>query len=178
MSTSRDGDTLTVTANGNLSSDVGALDGNFAQYVGQAMSTLTATLVAPLPALPAAPTSTTLAVAPAGTSVEGVAVALAATVTPVAAGSVEFLDGATSLGTVAVSDGVARLDLAASAVGSTPSRHASPRQMPPRSWDRRPRPSRTPSRPSLSCRRLRWRTRGSRSCRRVGWILRWRTRSP
>ncbi|MET4225833.1 HtaA domain-containing protein [Oerskovia enterophila] len=117
VSTARAGDTLTVTANGALSSAFGALDGNFAGYVGQPMSTLTATLDVPLPVAPAAPTATTLAVAPAGTSVEGTAVALSATVAPAAAGSVEFLDGATSLGSATVSDGAARLDVAAPAVG-------------------------------------------------------------
>ncbi|MBD7982368.1 HtaA domain-containing protein [Oerskovia merdavium] len=117
VSTARAGDTLTVTANGALSSAFGALDGNFSDYVGQPMSTFTATLDAPLPVAPAAPTTTTLAVAPVGTSVEGTAVALSATVAPAAAGSVEFLDGATSLGTATVSDGAARLDVAAPAVG-------------------------------------------------------------
>ncbi|OCI33244.1 HtaA domain-containing protein [Oerskovia enterophila] len=117
VSTARAGDTLTVTANGALSSAFGALDGNFVDYVGQPMSTFTATLDAPLPVAPAAPTTTTLAVAPAGTSVEGTAVALSATVAPAAAGSVEFLDGPTSLGTATVSDGAARLDVTAPAVG-------------------------------------------------------------
>ncbi len=117
VSTARTGDELTITANGALSSAFGALDSNFAGYVGQPMSTFTATLDAPLPVAPAAPTTTALTVAPAGTSLEGAAVALSATVAPAAAGSVEFLDGTTSLGTAPVSDGAARLDVAAPAVG-------------------------------------------------------------
>ncbi|GAA3224479.1 HtaA domain-containing protein [Oerskovia jenensis] len=117
VKTAREGDKLVVTADGNLSSAFGALDGNFVDYVGQPMSTLTATLDAPLPVAPAAATSTALSVAPAGTSVEGTPLALTATVAPLAAGSVEFRDGASTLGTATVSGGVARLDVPAPAVG-------------------------------------------------------------
>lgn len=118
VATARKGDTLTVVADGNLSAALGDVDANLARYAGQAMSTLTATLDAPLPVAPATVTTTTLAVSPGGTSVEGTALALSATVSPAAAGTVEFFDGPTSLGTaIAVSDGVARRDVASAAVG-------------------------------------------------------------
>ncbi|WP_030151070.1 HtaA domain-containing protein [Oerskovia turbata] len=118
VTTARKGDTLTVVADGNLSGALGDVDANLARYAGQAMSTLTATLDAPLPVAPATSTTTTLAVSPAGTSVEGTALALSATVAPAAAGTVEFRDGASPLGTATVSDGVASLDVPAPAVGT------------------------------------------------------------
>jgi LPXTG-motif cell wall-anchored protein len=58
-------------------------------------------------ALPAVATGTTLAVSPSGTATEGAAVTLTATVSPAAAGSVEFFDGATSLGVQPVAGGSA-----------------------------------------------------------------------
>ncbi|WP_168210037.1 HtaA domain-containing protein [Oerskovia sp. KBS0722] len=118
VTTAREGETLTIIADGNLSAALGDVDANLARYAGQAMSTLTATLDAPLPVAPATVTTTTLAVSPGGTSVEGTALALSATVSPAAAGTVEFFDGPTSLGkATAVSDGVARRDVASAAVG-------------------------------------------------------------
>ncbi|MFJ2299133.1 HtaA domain-containing protein [Oerskovia paurometabola] len=113
----RTGDTLTLVASGTVSNDLAAVSDYFSAYVGKPMSTLTATLDAPLPVAPAATTSTTLAVSPGGTSVEGTALALSATVAPAAAGAVEFFDGATSLGTATVSDGVARRDVTPTTVG-------------------------------------------------------------
>jgi hypothetical protein len=114
----RTGDTLVLVANGTVSNDLAAVSSYFSAYVGKPMSTLTATLDAPLPVAPATATTTTLAVSPGTTSVEGTALALSATVAPAAAGTVEFRDGASSLGTASVSAGVARLDLPAPAVGA------------------------------------------------------------
>ncbi len=52
-------------------------------------------------------TTTTLALDPAGSAVAGASVTLTATVAPAAVGSVEFFDGATSLGSATVAGGVA-----------------------------------------------------------------------
>ncbi|MBD5785151.1 HtaA domain-containing protein [Cellulosimicrobium terreum] len=117
VSTARDGDTLVVTADGALAAGVGDVDSQLASYVGQAMSTLTATLDVPAPVAPATPTSTTLAVAPSGTSVEGDAVTLTATVAPEAEGTVAFRAGDDPLGSADVSDGVARLETSELTVG-------------------------------------------------------------
>ncbi|MFF2620510.1 HtaA domain-containing protein [Oerskovia jenensis] len=114
----RTGGTLVLVANGTVSNDLAAVSSYFSAYVGKPMSTLTATLDAPLPVAPATVTMTTLAVSPGGTSLEGAALALSATVHPAAAGTIEFFDGATSLGAAtAVSDGVAHRDVASAAVG-------------------------------------------------------------
>ena len=107
----RTGDRLTLVVDGTLSSELGSVSSYFSSYAGTRMSTLTATLDAPLPAAPAAATTTTLAVSPAGTSVEGSALALSATVSPAAAGSIAFYDGSTAVGSAAVSEGTARLDV-------------------------------------------------------------------
>ncbi|QJW37956.1 HtaA domain-containing protein [Cellulosimicrobium protaetiae] len=114
----RQGDTLVLTANGAFGPGVGAVDPQFAGYVGQPISTLTATLDVPAPVAPAVATTTTLGVAPSGTSQAGGTVTLTATVAPAAAGTVEFRDGGASLGTAPVSDGVARLETTALATGS------------------------------------------------------------
>ena len=71
-----------------------------------------------LPAIPAAPTATTLTVSPTGEIVRGKQVTLTATVTPVAAGTIEFRDGTTVLGTASVSaSGQASLTVNSLAVG-------------------------------------------------------------
>ncbi|MFT4210653.1 MAG: HtaA domain-containing protein, partial [Microbacterium sp.] len=67
--------------------------------------------------VPATATTTTLSVAPADTAVAGDTVTLAATVSPAAAGSVEFFDGSTSLGTAAVSSGTATASVSTLAEG-------------------------------------------------------------
>ncbi|MBB5869913.1 hypothetical protein F4553_003292 [Allocatelliglobosispora scoriae] len=67
---------------------------------------------------PATPTTTALAVSPASSSQQYGNVALTVTVSPTAAGSVQFLDGATALGTVAVSGGTATLTVSTLALGS------------------------------------------------------------
>ncbi|MBD7950097.1 HtaA domain-containing protein [Oerskovia rustica] len=114
----RTGDKLALVVNGTVASTLASVSSYFSAYTGKPMSTLTATLDAPLPVAPATATTTTLAVSPAGTSVEGTALALGATVAPAAAGTVEFRDGSSSLGTATVSAGVARLDVPAPAVGA------------------------------------------------------------
>jgi hypothetical protein len=64
-------------------------------------------------------TTTVLAVTPASTSVVGTAVTLSATVSPVAAGTVQFLDGTTALGApVTVTAGVASLTTSALTTGA------------------------------------------------------------
>ena len=64
-------------------------------------------------------TTTTLAVTPASPQVHGTPLTLTATVTPAdAAGSVQFLDGTTVLGTTAVTVGAASLDTSSLATGS------------------------------------------------------------
>ncbi|MBE7701661.1 HtaA domain-containing protein [Oerskovia sp. Sa1BUA8] len=114
----RNGDKLTLVANGKIADGLQNVSSYFADYPGTPMSTLTATFDAPVPVAPATATTTTLGVSPAGTSVEGTAVTLSATVAPSAAGSVEFLDGTTPLATVPVSDGVALHSVAAPVVGA------------------------------------------------------------
>ncbi len=66
---------------------------------------------------PAQQTSTTLAVSPTGTAVEGAEVSLTATVAPAAAGTVTFSDGAGPLGSAPVEGGVATLKTSSLAVG-------------------------------------------------------------
>ncbi|WP_069386184.1 HtaA domain-containing protein [Cellulosimicrobium cellulans] len=116
VAVTRSGDEVTVVANGAIDS-LTHVSSFFAQYDGRPISTLTARLTVPEPAAPAVATTTTLATDPAGTSVEGDAVALRATVAPAAAGTVEFRDGQTALGSAPVTDGVARLDATGLAVG-------------------------------------------------------------
>lgn len=68
---------------------------------------------------PAAATTTTLTASPVGTAQAGDTVSLSASVSPVAAGSVEFFDGAVSLGASAVNDaGVAQVSTATLAEGT------------------------------------------------------------
>lgn len=67
---------------------------------------------------PATPTTTALAVSPASSAQQFSNVSLTATVSPTAAGSVQFLDGSTALGTVAVSGGTANLTVSTLALGS------------------------------------------------------------
>lgn len=68
---------------------------------------------------PATPTTTTLTAAPASPQEVGTAVTLDATVSPIADGSVEFLDGSTVLDTVPVDGtGAASLTYSSLAVGS------------------------------------------------------------
>jgi Bacterial Ig-like domain (group 3) len=75
--------------------------------------------VYPVAGSTATPTSTTLAAAPASPIVSGTATTLTATVTPAGGvGSVQFFDGATSLGTVAVSAGAAALPATTFGMGS------------------------------------------------------------
>ena len=63
-------------------------------------------------------TSTALTVTPSGSSVAGSAVTLSAAVSPVAAGSVQFMDGATALGApVTVANGAASLTTSALTTG-------------------------------------------------------------
>ena len=71
--------------------------------------------IAPPP--PAVTTALALSAAPTTAVVQGTAVTLTATVTPAAAGSVEFRNGSTSLGTAAVTAGAATLALPGLAVG-------------------------------------------------------------
>jgi len=118
VGTARAGDTLVLTANGSFAPGVAAVDPQFEGYVGEPISTLTATLDVSAPAAPATETSTALAVAPSGTSVAGAPVTLTATVAPAAAGTVEFRDGGAVLGTAPVTDGVARLETSALAAGA------------------------------------------------------------
>lgn len=67
---------------------------------------------------PATPTTTALAVGPASSAQQYSNVSLTATVSPTAAGTVQFLDGATSLGTVAAAGGSATLTVSTLALGS------------------------------------------------------------
>jgi Bacterial Ig-like domain (group 3) len=68
---------------------------------------------------PAATTATTLATAPVSPVTKGTSVTLTASLTPAGAvGSVEFLDGATVLGSHAVTSGTATLTVTTLAVGS------------------------------------------------------------
>jgi large repetitive protein len=118
VTTSRSGDRLTVTANGAFKGDIGTVDSNFAAYAGQAMSTLTATIDAPLPAEPATATTTTLVVSPGGSSVVGDVVTLLATVSPAAAGQIEYYSGAARLGAASTSNGLASLVMPSLPAGS------------------------------------------------------------
>ncbi|MHA7134775.1 HtaA domain-containing protein [Oerskovia turbata] len=118
VATSRSGDRLTVTANGAFKGDIGTVDSNFAAYAGQAMSTLTATIDAPLPAKPATTTTTTLTVTPGGSSPVGHSVKLDAVVSPAAAGQIEFYDGTTRLGAASTTNGQMSLLTASLRVGS------------------------------------------------------------
>ena len=73
---------------------------------------------ATLPVIPAAVTSTSLSVSPTGEVVAGKRVTLTATVSPVAAGAVEFRDGSTVLGTANVdAAGAASLAVSTLATG-------------------------------------------------------------
>lgn len=65
----------------------------------------------------AAGTTTTLSISPESTAVAGSDVSLTATVSPAAAGTVEFFDGSTSLGTADVSSDTASITTTALAVG-------------------------------------------------------------
>jgi hypothetical protein len=86
------------------------------------LSAATYTSVTDGPAVAAVPTTTTLSADPAGSSVFGSSVDLTATVdggaTDPNAGSVEFFDGAVSLGTASVSGGVATLSTIALPAGA------------------------------------------------------------
>ncbi|MGZ4493439.1 MAG: fibronectin type III domain-containing protein [Nocardioides sp.] len=73
--------------------------------------------VGPAPAAATA-TSTTLSASPVSPQVSGTMVTLSATETPAAAGSVEFFDGATSLGAATVSSGTASLPPITPTVGT------------------------------------------------------------
>jgi len=117
VSASRDGDALTLTATGSVAASLADVSPYLSAYSGRAIAPLTATLTVPEPVEPAVATTTTLAVAPSGTSVEDAPVTLTATVAPAAAGSVEFRDGSTVLGSDDTSDGVARLETTDLAVG-------------------------------------------------------------
>jgi hypothetical protein len=67
----------------------------------------------------ATPTTTALMVTPGGTAQQFTDVTLSATVSPsAAAGTVQFLDGATAIGTVTVNAGAATIDAGTLAVGS------------------------------------------------------------
>ena len=73
------------------------------------------------PATPVTPTTTTLSADPASPATVGGSVALTATVSPAAAaGTVEFFDGTTSLGTGTVSGGTATLSTSALGIGTHP----------------------------------------------------------
>ncbi|WP_454041763.1 HtaA domain-containing protein [Cellulosimicrobium sp. Marseille-Q8652] len=117
VAATRAGDEVTVTANGTVGASLAGVSSYFSMYSGRAIAPLTATFTAPEPAAPAVATSTTLAVSPSGTSVEGEAVTLSATVAPAAAGVVEFRDGGSVLGTAETAQGVARLEKSDLAVG-------------------------------------------------------------
>ena len=80
-------------------------------------SQVTTTPIAYQP-LPAAATTTSLSASPAGTATQGASVGLTATVSPAAAGTVEFFAGAASLGSSAVSAGAATLPVGTLAVGT------------------------------------------------------------
>lgn len=83
---------------------------------GTALDTLS--LSAPVAAPAPTATTTTLAASPTGTAAEGSSVALTATVTPDAAGTVEFFDGSASLGNAAVASGAASTSVSTLAVGA------------------------------------------------------------
>lgn len=68
--------------------------------------------------LPAVATSTTLAVSPAATSVEGAEVTLTATVSPAAAGTVAFFAAGTALGSASLDAGTAVLTTSSLPVGT------------------------------------------------------------
>jgi hypothetical protein len=76
------------------------------------------TQIDPAPAAAVTPTTTSLAVSPASPATAPANVTLAATVAPTAAGSVQFFNGATSLGTSPVAAGVATMTLPGVAAGS------------------------------------------------------------
>ncbi|WP_435738273.1 HtaA domain-containing protein [Cellulosimicrobium sp. PMB13] len=117
VTTTRTGDDVTLTANGTVGASLASVSSYFSMYSGRAIAPLTATFTVPEPVLPAVTTTTTLAVAPSGASVEGGTVGLTATVAPAAAGSVEFRDGDTVLGSAETSGGFARLQTGPLAVG-------------------------------------------------------------
>ncbi|KON74833.1 hypothetical protein M768_02545 [Cellulosimicrobium cellulans F16] len=118
VSATRDGDQVTFVANGTVAASLGDVSSYFSSYAGKPIATLTARVESPEPAAPAQATTTTLAVTPAGISVAGTTVTLAATVAPAAAGTVEFRDGSAVLGTAPVADGVARLETTSLAAGA------------------------------------------------------------
>ncbi|UTT59770.1 HtaA domain-containing protein [Cellulosimicrobium cellulans] len=118
VSATRAGDEVTFVADGSVVGTLGNVSPYFSSYAGKPLSTLTARVVSPEPVAPAQATTTTLVAAPAGTSAAGASVTLTATVAPAAAGTVEFRDGGTALGTGPVADGVARLETTALAPGS------------------------------------------------------------
>ncbi|WP_251152615.1 HtaA domain-containing protein [Cellulosimicrobium sp. Marseille-Q4280] len=117
VAATRVGDDVTLTANGTVGASLAGVSSYFSMYSGRAIAPLTATFTAPEPVSPAVETSTTLAVSPSGTSAEGDAVTLSATVSPAAAGVVEFRDGGSVLGTAETAEGVARLEKSDLAVG-------------------------------------------------------------
>jgi len=76
------------------------------------------TQIDPAPVAAVTPTTTSLSVSPASPATAPANVTLTATVAPTAAGSVQFFNGATSLGTSPVAAGVATLALPGVAAGS------------------------------------------------------------
>jgi Bacterial Ig-like domain (group 3) len=72
------------------------------------------------PSTPVTATTTALTANPASPTTVGGSVGLTAQVTPAAAGSVQFFDGATSLGTQTVSGGAASLSTTALGIGTHP----------------------------------------------------------
>jgi LPXTG-motif cell wall-anchored protein len=83
-------------------------------FVGSTSSVLSYTVTS----VPATPTTTTLVPTPASPQQVGTAVTLTATVAPVAAGTVQFFDGATSLGTSTVAAGTATKTVSTLTVGA------------------------------------------------------------
>ena len=105
-----------LTANAAVAAGASTLFGSYA--VGEPMDALSASFSYELPAPVATATTTTLTASPAGTAQHGESVALTATISPAAAGGVEFFDGSSSLGSATVSGGTAvitRNDLAVGA---------------------------------------------------------------